>query len=233
MQLLSCTSEGGSLATGSLARSYLSDTTFTKLIVEIQAVEGNLPLMASVDNLEAFLNARLNKSGGITVSVDDPIPSPGKATLSAFEAAQLAQEYRTEMTAGDTVVAHILFVDADYAANEGDSKVLGLAYQGDAAVLFKKTIDDNAGGIGQPSQEVLETTVLLHEFGHLLGLVNTGTQPVDPAHHDIPHGAHCNVEGCLMNYQVETTDILANLLGSGIPDLDPKCIEDLQANGGK
>ena len=72
-----------------------------------------------------------------------------------------------------------------------------------------------------------------HEFGHILGLVNNGT-PVQSDHHDTANGAHCDVEDCLMYWQAETSGGLGDLVGmSSPPPLDPQCIDDLQANGGK
>ncbi len=66
----------------------------------------------------------------------------------------------------------------------------------------------------------------------LLGLVNTGTTP-QTDHQDHAHGAHCTQTSCLMYYQVDTSNFLANLLGGTVPSLDAACVQDLKANGGK
>ena len=71
-----------------------------------------------------------------------------------------------------------------------------------------------------------------HEFVNILGLVNNGTTP-QSTHQDTPHGAHCSDDTCLMYYQADTSDMISNLLGGKIPELDAACLADLKANGGK
>ena len=99
-------------------------------------------------------------------------------------------------------------------------------------VLFGKKIHDNSGGLGQASRTKLEATVLEHEFGHILGLVDIGT-PMQTNHKDAAHGNHCNNTNCLMYYTSETTDILGFLITGNIPSFDANCIADMHANGGK
>ncbi len=73
------------------------------------------------------------------------------------------------------------------------------------------------------------TTLLEHEFGHLMGLVDQGS-PMQVNHKDAANGAHCDKPDCLMYYNVE-----AGFTGtlSAVPSLDANCIADLKANGGK
>ena len=80
------------------------------------------------------------------------------------------------------------------------------------------------------SELELESAVLMHEFGHVLGLVNNGT-PMTQNHEG--ESGHCDNEDCLMFYAAETGDMLAILGGGSIPTLDEQCLDDLQANGGK
>ena len=89
--------------------------------------------------------------------------------------------------------------------------------------ILGKTIHDNSGGLGQASRTKLESTVLEHEFGHILGLVDLGS-PMQTNHKDAAHGNHCNNTNCLMYYASETTDILGILITGNIPPL--VCIGD-------
>ena len=73
------------------------------------------------------------------------------------------------------------------------------------------------------------TTLLEHEFGHLLGLVGQGT-PMQIDHRDAVNGAHCNNPGCLMFYTIETMSAGSNYVS---PDFNANCKADLKANGGK
>jgi len=206
---------------------FLSSKNYDNLVVEIQCVNGFVPTEQTQNNIKAFMNSRLNKPRGISVVLTNITSSKTSYNLDEIKA--LEKDHRSQKTTRNTLTAYFLFVDADYAANSGNSKILGIAYGNSSMVIFEKTIRDNSGGIGLPSTATLETTVACHEMGHILGLVNNGSSMV--SNHQ-EQGHHCNNTNCLMYYNVETTDVIANLL-NGVPTLDNKCIEDLQANGGK
>jgi len=210
---------------------FLSDQKYTSLTVEITSVEGFAPTASSLDHLKSFLQSRLNKSGGITV-IQKSIGSAGKSSYSLNDLKNIEEDNRTVRTTDKTLTAHFFFADADYAANSGTSKVLGVAYGSSSMAIFEKTIREFSGGVGKPSATVLEATVMDHEFSHILGLVNNGTA-TQTSHQDTAHGAHCSVQDCLMSYQTETSDVVSNLIGGSIPVLDAACLSDLKANGGK
>ena len=216
---------------GIIPNDFLSEMKYDKLIVEIQYVNGYAPTATTLDNLKSLLQQRLNKSGGITI-VQNSISSPGKTLYSVDDISAIESVHRTQKPNGKTLTAYFFFADGDYSANSGNSKVLGIAYGSSSMALFEKTIKDFSGGITQPTLAVLESTVILHEFGHILGLVNTGT-PMQSQHQDVSHGKHCNNQNCLMYYSVETSDIVANVVSGNIPSLDANCLADLNANGGK
>lgn len=211
--------------------NFLSNTKYDKLIVEIQYVKGFPPTAAAIHNLLGFLQEHVNKSSGISI-VQSEIASPGKSFYTLSDIENIERANRTQNTARKTLTAYLFFADNDYVANNGNSKVLGIAYGNSSMVIFEKTIRDFSGGIMQPPVATLETTVMDHEFGHLFGLVNNGT-PMQVPHQDAPYGMHCNNKDCLMYYTAETSDIISNIVGGNIPALDGNCIDDLRANGGK
>ncbi len=210
---------------------FLSANNYDQLVVEIQYVTGFEPTAGTVANLKAFLEQRLNKPAGITF-VMNAVASSGKTTFSADDIRSIEGAHRTQQTSGKTLTAYFYFADGDYASNSGSSKVLGVAYGNTSMVIFEKTIREFSGGIGKPSATVLESTVIEHEFGHILGLVNNGTG-MQSAHQDEPNGKHCSDKDCLMYYAVETSSFIGNLMGGVIPSLNSQCIDDLRANGGK
>lgn len=221
-------------APGASARAFLSDETFTSLTVEIDHVEGLQPSPEAVDSLRVFLERRLHKPGGISVVLDDAIPSPGRSPYSADEVRDLEETHRDTFTEGNGLAAYYLFLDGEFE----QQNVLGIAYFNTSMAIFEEVIRENSGGIGAPPTAVIEAASIRHEMGHVLGLVNSGTPmqgeesgPND--HHDEANGAHCTEEGTLMYHQVETTDFIQNLQGGEVPPLDSLGIEDLQANGGK
>jgi len=212
---------------GASANDLLSASRYSSVKIEIQYMPGFQPDASAINNLTAFLNALINKPGGVTV-VQTQIPASGKTVLTLNDIATIEKNNRTAYTSGSGLGVYFLFTDGNYS----DANVLGIAYRNTSMVLLGKTIHDNSGGIGQTSRIKLESTVLEHEFGHILGLVNIGS-PMQTAHLDGAHGNHCNNTNCLMYYASETTDILGILLTGNIPTLDANCKADLTANGGK
>lgn len=212
---------------GSSARDLLSSSTYTSLAVEIQYISGYAPDAAALNLLQQFLATRLNKPAGITISTK-AIPDPGQATLSLSQVREIENNNRTLFNTGTQLSIYILYTNSDFT----DAGTLGIAYRNSSAALMGKKIHDNSGGFGQVSRTKLEATVLEHEVGHLLGLVDLGS-PMQSAHKDATHGNHCSNEQCLMYYASETTDVFGFLSRNAAPSLDAGCLADLKANGGK
>lgn len=230
--LSGCRKDSPSVFAGVTApNNFLSGKNYTSLIVEIQYVQGYKPSAQTINNLNSFLQSRLNKPGGIAFVIDS-ISSPGKSSFTLSDVLAIERVKRTQFMGGTTMAAYFLFVDGDYASNPSNGKILGIAYGSSSVAIFENSIRGYSGSFGQPQTYVLESTVTEHEFGHLLGLVNNGT-PMQTNHQDVHNGAHCNNQNCLMYYNVETSDVMGNLLGGNIPSLDENCLNDLKGNGGK
>lgn len=210
---------------------FLAEDKFDALNVEVVAVEGHEPNQAALDNLENFLESRLNKSRGVTI-VQRTVSSPKNNSFTAQDLRDLEDDLRSEYAENSTLTGYIFYADEGYVEDTENSQVLGLAYSSTSMCIFKDAITENSGGFGQVSEENLETAVLKHEFGHVLGLVNNGT-PMVQNHEDPNRRGHCDNENCLMYYASETGDMLGFLGGNEVPGLDSQCIADLQANGGK
>ena len=216
---------------GYAANDLLSNSSFSALKVQVLYQPGMQPTTGGLDYLENFLNERLNKPGGISIILKS-IPTENRNSYSVNQLIDLEEQHRDIYNEEDTLSICFLFVDAEYAGNNGNAKALGIAYRSTSMTIFQETIKANSGGPLEPSQSTLESAVLGHEMGHILGLVNVGTDMVND-HQDEAHGAHCDVEDCLMYYAAETTASLGNLTGGNIPELDAQCIADLRASGGK
>ncbi|TCJ12472.1 hypothetical protein EPD60_14445 [Flaviaesturariibacter flavus] len=214
-------------STGQAAGELLAADPYSALRVEISYMPGYAPDNAAVAQLINFLGDRLNKPLGISAQ-NQAIGASGRTSLAAADLAAIERGARTLHSDGNTATIHILYTDGNYT----DNNVLGVAYGGTSVALFGKKIHDNSGGIGQASRTKLEATVLEHEIGHLLGLVDIGT-PMRTAHKDPNGTAHCNNSNCLMYYAAETTDVLGFLISGPVPPLDAACLQDLQGNGGR
>ncbi|HET6989994.1 MAG TPA: hypothetical protein VFJ43_01670 [Bacteroidia bacterium] len=206
---------------------FLSSSKYERLELDIVYVEGFQPTSQTISQIESFLEERLNKPSGISVSYKS-ISSPGKSFYTKDDLDKVEKNERSHFTKGNTLTTFIFFADAPFST----SNVIGLTYGTTSFAVFEYTVHQNSGGIAQVSPYVLETTVAEHEFGHLFGLVDNGTK-MQTYHLDAGNGNHCDNKYCLMYYTTETTDILGNLTGGNIPQFDDHCIADLRENGGK
>lgn len=233
--LLSCDKSGSPSSSdgsngkpvGVSARDILSATTYASIKIEIDYMTGCRPTATAINNLKAFINSLTNKPSGITFIYNE-IPDLGRSNYSLNDILAIEENQRSNFNNGNSVGIYFLFVNGSYTQQD----VLGVAYKNTSMCIFEKTIKDNSGALLKPSTEKLESTVIQHEFGHILGLVDVGS-PMQTDHKDEANGNHCNNSSCLMYYQVETTNILANLLNTPVPTLDANCKADLKANGGK
>lgn len=216
---------------GESAGELLKAADFNKLKVEIQYPQGFKPKDATLDKLKDFLNQYLNKPEGIQI-VKSQIEAPGQSEYSIDDIRNIEDANRSVYNQDQTLGVYVFFADGNHEDDSDDGQILGTAYQNTSTVLFEETIQELSGGLNEPSQTKLETAVLKHEFGHIMGLVALGS-PMQQDHQDEDNGNHCDVDDCLMYWATETSDVVDNLLGGSIPTLDSQCQNDLKANGGK
>lgn len=221
------------LPLGTSANELLSATSFTSLRLELAYPEGFRPTQTTIDLIESFLAERLDKPDGFTIveTVIDPSQT-ATAPYDINEIVAIEDAHRTVFNNGDEIGVWMFFSDGVSESNSGNSVVLGTAYRNTSMVIYEKTFIDLANNSTTPiNRTLLETSTMRHEFGHIFGLVNSGT-PLTSDHEDLPENPrHCNVDGCLMFFQTVTSIFNTSDIGS-IPDFDPLCIADLQANGG-
>lgn len=208
---------------------FLTSVKYDQLIVEIGYITGFQPSSTTVDKITAFLTQRLNKPGGITV-IQNEIPSKGKTSYSIAEISSVESSSRTQKNTATTITIFMFFADGDYSANLPSLKYFGLTMSNSSLTVFEKTVKVYAGASGQPSVVNLESTVALHELGHMFGLVDNGS-PMQSAHQDSAHAAHCDNDTCLMYFNSDTSDGVARVVSS-VLTLNPNCLQDLKAAGG-
>ena len=217
---------------GDAAGDLLSADPFNAIHLEVFYVAGSEPTPATIDNFKTFLGERINKPAGVAIELKE-ITSPGQSVYSISDIRDLEDDLRTRYNDGAEMAVFGLFIDGEYSENTADGSVLGVAYRNTSFVIFEETVKSFSNQPLAPARTVLETTVLNHEFGHLLGLVNAGTPPQSD-HQDVEHGRHCTADDCLMYWTAETGEGLLNMISGGsVPSLDGQCLADLQANGGK
>ncbi|WP_340074715.1 membrane metalloprotease [Leptobacterium sp. I13] len=215
---------------GSSARDLLTQNDFTSLVLEIVYVSGFRPTDQAIANLVSFINDRTFKPGGVTVEYTE-VSSPNDDEFSIQEIADLETDFRVNYNEGNEIAVYIFFADAPSENTNGPSVVLGSAYRNTSIVIYESTIFEASNNNAGITSTTIESAALMHEFAHILGLVDLGT-PLTSDHLDTENGNHCNVDGCLMEAQIQfgSLDMMSN---NTIPQLEALCIQDLQANGGK
>ncbi|HEY6143835.1 MAG TPA: membrane metalloprotease [Flavobacterium sp.] len=216
-------------ATGTSSKDLLSDVKYKSMVIEVVYVDGFEPSAAAITNFVSFIEARTYKPGGITV-LKRSIPSPGKATFTVQEIATLENANRTKYNTADQIAVWVLFVDGKSSSDTSTTAILGMSYWNTSFVIFEKTIQGQSNSPWEPERSLFETTVITHEFGHILGLTNLGA-PMQTNHEDSSHPKHCNASTCLMYWEAESGNSLLN--ATSAPQLDAQCLADLRANGGK
>lgn len=216
---------------GYSANDILSNELFTDIYIEILYVEGFAPAEESLNNLKFFIENRTYKSN--IVVEKKLIDISLKTEYSIDDVKEIENKNKSSFTSENEIVITGLFLNGSSSKNTDEGVVYGTAYRNTSFVIYEETIQEATGNPLKPSRMVLESTTILHEFCHLLGLVNVGTIMLNQ-HQDIENGSHCTNEDCLMYYKIENLGRIIDFIGeSQIPQLGSFCIEDLQQNGGK
>lgn len=212
---------------GASAADLLRDNRYTSLKIEVQYMPGFEPDEKALNNLQWFLIEHLHKPKGVVITTQE-IAASRDTVLTLDEVVDIERAHRTAFADKDQLTLYILYTNGYFT----DRNILGWAYRNTSAVLFAKKIWQHAQRDDTPDRTILETNVLKHELGHLLGLVNVGT-PLQSGHKDDQHGKHCSNRKCLMYYVVDSKNPFRLLLKRQLPELDQECLDDLRANGGR
>lgn len=198
-------------------RDFLTDERYSRLVIEVATVASGYPTPAVIDYArQKLLDYCHKKSVEVVIRKPEP-PIFATPVWSYGWLIQYLDEHATLRTTGDMAVMHIAYVDGAYLdmAN-GTMSDAGLAISTNTAVIFISRI----AGVNE------ERSVLLHEIGHLLGLVNNGTPQLVPRQ-DARHARHCD-RNCVMFWCISEYDSTV-----ATPDFDDRCRAELKANGGR
>ncbi|MEM7186450.1 MAG: membrane metalloprotease [Bacteroidota bacterium] len=221
-------------ALGSSAEDMLSSDTFKSMTVELVYSEIYRPTDEALDNLRSFLQERLNKPQGINF-VERQVPEQPNDPFSIEEIREIEDRLRTKYTEGDDIAVYVFFSNGSSTNDTQNRVTLGTAYRNTSIVIYERTLQviTKKDPILLPR---IESVTLQHEFGHMLGLTNILNDDIHNNHEDTNNSKHCFVDDCLMYFEAVnvTRSRLDRMMSlGGIPELDPLCLEDLRAKGGK
>ena len=208
---------------GGLTLACLSDDKYTSMVVEIDYEAGYMPEQSSTDLLKTRLEQVCDKPQGIEAFLTET-NFDHEGQWSASDVREKGWNEKSNNPQSDsTLYWQAIFPSGQYA-NDG---VLGVAVDASTIAIFGEAVDDAEGPIfNRPSAEEIENSVLVHEFGHLLGLVNLVYQsPVE--HEDEEHKGHSNNEDSVMYWAIESANI-GNIITGELPDdFDADDLNDL------
>ncbi|PQB04836.1 membrane metalloprotease [Aureitalea marina] len=226
---------GNNLALGVSAGDLLTGGNFQRMVIEFVYSEGFRPRQETIDAFRTFLNARVNKPGGI-VFVETVIDPPAGAPFNATEIREIEANNRTQFNTDDTIAVYVFFSNGSAFGDTQTGFTLGTAYRNTSMVVYEKTLRDVS--LDNPDFDLgrLEITTLNHEFGHILGLTNILGDDIHEDHEDGINRKHCIINDCLMYFEAQRSsrEMLRQVFRNDeVPQLDELCIADLQAKGGK
>jgi hypothetical protein len=216
---------------------YISSATDTRLVIELDYVDGSLPRAGAEDDLIARLSTLLDKPDGIEIVHDDVLTSRGGDHAWTFEELRtLAAESFDDDGPAGTIAMHVMWIDGHSADDTASGRVLGLAWGHRFIAMFHDTLEDACTSSLLMQEAVCRSSqylVWLHEVGHTIGLVDNGLAMVTD-HKDDAHGAHDASDQCLMYWAFEGESgvglLRDRLLGGGpMIDFDAQCLADVAA----
>lgn len=198
------------LGTGDSAGDILSNDPYDNILIEIAYVTGFRPTALTMTHFTDYLKRHTFKE---TVEiVYNELPSPTEDELTLREIADLEKNNRTKYNSGSTLAIYIYFADAPAEGDDLDGGLvtLGAVYRNTSMIIHEVTIRKLAARSLTISTTDVETTTLNHEFGHLFGLVNLGSDMVNEHESQSENSDgvfegdnHCNILGCLMRSELQ------------------------------
>lgn len=216
---------------GDFAKDFLKEGKYNNVLIEIDYIKGYSPNNSAMNVLKERIKTYTQKtiSGGNNNELQKE-----KDKYSLDDIIALEKKHRNNFNKDKTIVLYILYLNGEYAENEN---VLGIAYAASSIAIFKEQIDNIeipllARLFGVDNSDI-EKSVLVHEFGHILALVNINYKS-NANHEDSSHKTHCTNESCVMYYAIESSvgSYLNNYINTGNPeppsDYDADCRNDLE-----
>jgi hypothetical protein len=219
--------------------SLVRGTEYPALVIEVDAAPSLALESGVLQDVVQELDGLIDKPGGIEAVIDGTLDSVGSDhAWTKAELSELGEDSFDLSVGTGTIKLHVMLIDGHSEQDEGDNSIVGLAWENTHIALFMERIEavcTTARCPGPMHDELLpagQYAILLHELGHLLGLVNLGL-PMVEGHEDADHEGHCDNPDCVMYHAFERQRALERLHERFIAgdmaysSLDDACLADV------
>jgi hypothetical protein len=193
--------DGGSI--GSLGPALL-DASVTQAVIEIDTGRGTSPDDAQGEAMRVALE-RFGGKTKVEFSGSDEVPADQSYTQDALR--QLEADHRQTHSRPGLVSIYILVLPGE----SEDENALGETFGASSIAIFPERIE---GVLATLNRGGFERAVMLHELGHLFGLVNITNH--GGFHEDPDHPGHSRNRDSVMYWAVEDLSV-ANVFRGGPP----------------
>ena len=204
---------------GAFARTLLRPRPATVVSVERFHQRTAEPRTTSIARAASTLREVTGKDVDMRDSI--PIDGPGDGPWTAEKIRAMSDKQGRVTQGGTYAVVRMFFLDGSF---EGDRSVLGVAVRGDTLAVFTQAI--NSATTRLVGAAALEEAVLVHELGHLLGLVDLAR---DTGRDDPEHPGHSTNTESVMFWAVESSLVSQVFDGPPPREFDAADLADLQA----
>ncbi|MBW3619457.1 MAG: hypothetical protein KY461_04380 [Actinobacteria bacterium] len=172
-----------------------------RLVVEVDVQEGLEPSQEAIDHLLATLRQQVDKPGGVELAGGNTFSSD-RTQWTAADLRDVGAAQRSTSSGDDVVSLYVLYVRGGFVSDGEETRAIGVAHRASELAVFP----DRWSGLGDliGSDRRIERAVLVHELGHLFGLVEL-TYDSDHDRQDPDHPGHSSDRSSVMHYAVETT----------------------------
>jgi hypothetical protein len=208
---------------GGLALACLDSSKYTELVIEVDFESGYQPKSSSTDLLKQRLEEVCDKPDGVSFMFTETVFG-NQGSWTSNDVRNYGWEHKeNQPQSASTLYWQIIFPSGTY----DDDSVLGVAVDASTIAIFGDSVEEAKGPIfGRPSAEEVEKSVVIHEVGHLLGLVNIVYQSQHD-HEDPEHPNHSNNEDSVMYWAIESTTIGSIISGELPTEFDQHDLQDL------
>ncbi len=182
---------------GELALDILEAGPYSRIVVEVDWTDGGEPSQIALQIFrQRLVTYTLKEEVEVTMSNSFETEVTSFQTRDLFDVETSHRDFRT---GEDTLALYIVYLPGTLADGQ-DS--IAATYTSSSVAVFKEVVKKVARVSRGVSEDDIETSALVHELGHLFGLVNIVYES-DLDYEDPDHPFHSTNKSCVMYWAIE------------------------------